>query len=1773
MTSPGLLDLSLSDLDRLERELEDDILGLDARSESSVHFADALSFSFGYSDPGIEKEQGAEYSGRLDVSNLGLGSENLGGRYMSNRGSQNPDIVLNQNRFGDTSSAALESATSVDTQGDEHSIQIRVTRPSVAGPGIRGRGDQSDIPTSRWPSNHIRHSSENADAAYFASNNSRVPSSADFANADSVAFNDTNSRFDAQPTRSSNTSLYSNSNFKNINNSRQSPSPLKSHSFQQPVLSSSSNHIPRAQVSSQRIHTVARSEFLQTSTNSPTKSVDLQKSAKHLNESTSNVTAVRSAAKVNLLKPTPPPGNFYRSMDTNSSDSSPANSSSLNPVGGMHLAPSHAGDRSANISTVVLSEDQNSSTKRGLFSARDAMPQKEAFPEKERPRTNRVASSIASNSTAVLKSPSVVSSKGVSLATSPVKSASPLGLHVVHGNSSNSWIENVSPPSFLRQSGNANGTRNPSKIGAGDREEQQRKFFNQNSQLGSSLKPRRASEAPKSASYPVWSGSVQAQVDKAGQTLKHAVSMDGGFQKGNETGQHRRSFNENIPAQVNSVYEQREFGNPGAAASSQFGSPVTPSRARTASVSVSRKETGSRALNTAATTPGRGATDFAMGSFSDRPSLESPVQKTGGSVYTSHQEASKEWRQDKFQHPTNHEQSTDSNMSPSSNYLANARDVFHQHGDNGKLNQGGKGRSSSNHSLKDSKTNLSRSRDSFPAESRENLAYETGVKTTGSLLNSSVARLEQTNPVVYEHGRINSTRHLDSDISERFEKLIAEEIAEVERKLESERMRYSVEPSDPWTTENPSLSRPPSRAMSAAGLHRAEGTTSRNLSRSPSRPTLPQPPSRTISVSGLNRSEGVARSQNPSRSPSRPSLLLNPLTSAQSHIASTEPFQSESRFFERTEVPRSRSASRSPSRPTLSPDYDTRSGSPVKNSGSLGNFSAASALRTNLPPRAQNASLKMNASQSSLKIDERDRFASTGSMTKLSQNDLQSHEMVRGRARQRSRSPVSFEGGGIDEMSEPTNFANASPMYSESQASPPLLRMREMRDGSDGERIFQLPQRQSHGDFPSTDPISKPPRPYSIQTSDLLAKMPPQPAAPPSAVSHQSSLTSLGGSGPGATPNLAELANPLVKGSHMNLTEQGPSMIPSVVDKVEAGGKRRLLGHLPEDEGSKAVTHALRTLQEKVSMLEGERERARNLIDTLEHDLNATRQILVNERSRGNSSAPVQQHQQRLEETDTQPSPSSAHSRIPRERVYVFPQEEDMNARSELESELEIAKRRAFVLERQLDRFRDLQHLTASERDEALLEMRLLKERIRNGERRLSMIHDARATSKSRHRSRSNSRSRSRKFSANANHFEDTGEEADKESVDLLDDVEQQPPRSTLETSTVNDSFLEKEDIQGVLSEIEFVRRRGKDGVMKIVAAARDTQAQPVSRIGVKELDGRRRGDSSKPLQQGRPAVQDPKWKRIDPYRSTAPTNIASVNRQTHNRSLSRGRSSSHVQSGAAADTEYARDMPFVVGMSTNKSHSVTANLQSVYALLKSHNPALCSVCTMRKKRAASAARSRSPSHSRPQHEDQAIHHEKIAAAVGTGLEDSGKLKSVLTKLQQDFHRLKLHYHSLVQYYDSVSEDLARSKKPKSEKARLHEIGRELKEIIQRMEAKSDQISILRDILSGNKSEGSFKAGRAEKGAKHPTSGTRSKTPLPSRAPQTNPRHSPFAHTVNEQSEHEIYGVEEGTEKGRWASSQPSVSNRSCSPNRKAASLTLLRSSLKVQQAFGDARK
>ncbi|KAJ3075395.1 Centrosomal protein cep57L1 [Podochytrium sp. JEL0797] len=1089
--------------------------------------------------------------------------------------------------------------------------------------------------------------------------------------------------------------------------------------------------------------------------------------------------------------------------------------------------------------------------------------------------------------------------------------------------------------------------------------------------------------------------------------------------------------------------------------------------------------------------------------------------------------------------------------------------------------------------------------------------------------------------------------------------------------------------------------------------------------RMPSRDRTPYRDS--VSSQQPSRLEMTENTERRSRSPSRTALNTAPTTT--SHPI------------------RSLSASRSPSRPTLTPDYDSRAAttasansirdssrdtnrslSPTKSTtsgasagkfGSVGYIPVARAASANVAERRDSnrgstwGSVPDVRYESTGAIHDSNRAAKEGVDEALHTSHPQHpkqlppqpklHKSVSldrssSQPRLRSRSPLSRTIG-IDDQSEPENLANMSPLRNDDS--------------------FHIPHQASQ--------FSKPPLPPPINTTITPTTLS---AVPLSATSRQSSHYSLASSVASSTPNLAELANPRVKGSHMNLSEQGHHMIPSVVDKVEAGGVRKRVSQLPEDEGTRAVVTALRTLQEKVSKLELDKT-------TLETDLRTTQTLLHRERSRGTSTQPVSSVDCAFENTATstqresftpshhynmfqshgdllpQPPPRremnsesvyQSHGNLspkldpqtrqdpifqshgdfvapsapqpPSEYVFqshgelfdpdmgigrrvevpptrdseqgrerqgsagvgMYRQEnggvsetatptlrrvESRGMRDEgfeysqkfaLETELESTKRKAFILERQLDRFRDLQHLTASERDEAILELNLLKEEIRLGESRVSP-----RSPRVRPRSRSRDAVRSSRGGSSQPHWtvpekkkytqDESGVEGDQEDLESSPAVphphsKSSPPLCTstqprykTPASVTEESFLEKEDVDGLLSEIEFVRKRGKDGHVRVVATARSGQKGGRGREASSSGPARSRpigGGGSSNADHSHP---DPQWKRIDPARPplslpSSSQNVHSTKSPSHNRSLSK----SKTHSAAAGDAEYAREMPFIVGTSTNKSHSVTANLQTVYALLKAHNPALCSVCTRRKKEAADSARSHSPSHSRSgstaASEDHAHHHQKIAEA-SSGLKETEKLKSVLGTFQKDFSRLKVHYQSLVRYYDSVAEEISRARRThpasKVDKARLHEIGKELKEVIRSMEAKGDQISILREIIAT--SEESIppvaKNSRQASSSKPPSTTRRSATPTPRNKYGTHEsqfaglshKHASAPTRINSNEFESDTDDAEHMQRGRNARESTRSRQESMSPTKKLASLTLLRSSMKVQRAFGDAMK
>ncbi|KAJ3168805.1 hypothetical protein HDU88_001132 [Geranomyces variabilis] len=226
----------------------------------------------------------------------------------------------------------------------------------------------------------------------------------------------------------------------------------------------------------------------------------------------------------------------------------------------------------------------------------------------------------------------------------------------------------------------------------------------------------------------------------------------------------------------------------------------------------------------------------------------------------------------------------------------------------------------------------------------------------------------------------------------------------------------------------------------------------------------------------------------------------------------------------------------------------------------------------------------------------------------------------------------------------------------------------------------------------------------------------------------------------------------------------------------------------------------------------------------------------------------------------------------------------------------------------------------------------------------------------------------------------------------------------------------------------------------------------------------------------------------------------------------------SHPRPALAA----TRELPFTVGRSTQKSHSVTANLQQVFSLLKSHNPRRCSVCVPREYPAENTLQPR-PRHTAARRDlpdagqrrrqarksgrnnndtdddddDHAsfhgtpLHDAAAYAAAHFGLnkraagdrdsvgrksstrdsvtrQDRGveTLAAVLKLLEGEYDELKRNYNTLVAQYGAAS-GIARKPSARNTGADIRALGDDLRMVIRSMDAKGDQIAILRDILKG----------------------------------------------------------------------------------------------------------
>lgn len=547
--------------------------------------------------------------------------------------------------------------------------------------------------------------------------------------------------------------------------------------------------------------------------------------------------------------------------------------------------------------------------------------------------------------------------------------------------------------------------------------------------------------------------------------------------------------------------------------------------------------------------------------------------------------------------------------------------------------------------------------------------------------------------------------------------------------------------------------------------------------------------------------------------------------------------------------------------------------------------------------------------------------------------------------------------------------------------------------------------------------------------------------------------------------------------------------------------------------------------------------------------------------------------------------------------------EASLREKIEYEMQASTYRSRASILERQLGRVRNMQEATEQERDAAKAELAQLRELMardrKNGENTARLGQSGeRSTSRS-------ASPRARVERSSGSNTGKMGHAMEVTSAAAVVDADAASTAGGITVDSLNDSISAKaSDIQVLQEEIGALRKIRRRGLEKYSSG----EMKSKQRLGKIQYEGR---DKIMPN-------EHPEWKKmgvVKPIPSKQSQRAVSADRRTsrpttpsdstHRFKLSSmsdesgGISNGISRTSSAAalpDGNFAIGMPFVVGANVKKSHSVTANLQRVFSLLKGHNPALCSVCVGRrsgqhlsskssKSRIQNRIRATPELSSIPAEADHAKHHGEIAEE-GSSAAGMAKLKNVLSFLDDEFNECKKTYQSLVREYEALADraggrDAFVSPTEMQEASqKLKVLSNELVDVIQNMELKGDQIAILREIITSSSkhnqahhkdqpplessapsvTEEQLKAGNAKPGkAKNPSSvKPRSKTPNPRGRPTTRP------------STNSYIGASQSSKKPIQRASVPHLPMRSASfsPSRALASLTLLKTSQKVQEAL-----
>ncbi|KAI8911124.1 hypothetical protein EDD86DRAFT_204452, partial [Gorgonomyces haynaldii] len=468
---------------------------------------------------------------------------------------------------------------------------------------------------------------------------------------------------------------------------------------------------------------------------------------------------------------------------------------------------------------------------------------------------------------------------------------------------------------------------------------------------------------------------------------------------------------------------------------------------------------------------------------------------------------------------------------------------------------------------------------------------------------------------------------------------------------------------------------------------------------------------------------------------------------------------------------------------------------------------------------------------------------------------------------------------------------------------------------------------------------------------------------------------------------------------------------------------------VPSDSNSRAVVNALRTLQERVGKLESERIAAKEKIQDLEKELSSTRKLLFH-----------QQQKEPLEADETL-------QRIAEAREQV----------NKLQERVEQVQE-------------SIPQTTQQQRDEKYVESVQRLSKSLNEPLYSALPFTVSAD----HKTQAFSSERSRQLSSDVRYHAGLSPETKKlllpetqklleESFKPQDQVQFEKPADL--KSSLRDSPKKEQTVREQAVRERSVTDSPAMNVLhelsqQLDSALHDTERKPVtfktkSQLLQEEIDRERKKN---PLDQ----KQDVKEKLVERIKSNLDR---TPSWETFHKQKPKSRSTSHVRKRQLPEMdlkEPTRDMPFVVGSNTGKSFSVTANLQTVFSMLKNHNADLCQACSSKKKglkHDASCKKEDRKDEKREQKKETSEEPQK----------DSEGLRGILSVLEDEFRKLKVQYHTLVAEYERVAESMTKRSISESDGNKsLKQIGDSLRLVIQNMETKGDQIAILRDIVTSS---------------------------------------------------------------------------------------------------------